>query len=132
MVTAFCLELYVELYSYSPLVDAREVGISEPAYIIDAQYLEDVLHSKCQFHVWCGAHIMVLVVLVWELEQCAGVQRVGAVLVAKVAEHSLEGHHLAPVELAYERNPVEYESVHVICEVPRSVLVVEELHGVHQ
>ena len=96
-------ELYVELYSYSPFVYAGEVGVCESSYIVYAQYLEDVLYSYGQLHIWCRIQVMVFVVFIWELEQGACVQRVGAVLVAQVAEHSLERDYLAPVELAYER-----------------------------
>lgn len=94
-------ELYVELYSYSPFVYAGEICVCQSPYVVHAQYLEDVLYSYCQFHVWCRIEVVVFVVLIRELEQCAGVERIWTVFVAQVSEHALERYYLTPVESAY-------------------------------
>lgn len=60
-------ELYVELYSDSPFVNAREVGVCKSPYIIYPEHLEDILDSYSQFHVRHSPEVVVFIVLVREL-----------------------------------------------------------------
>ena len=126
------LELYVEQYAYAPFVDVGHVAVGESVYIVNAQYLEDIRYSHSKLHVWHCAKIVLLVILVWEGEQLSAVEWVGAVLFAQVSEHAAERQNLSPSEFLYERYAVQYESVHVVCEVPRCILVVEEFHCIHE
>ena len=83
-------ELHAKLYAYAPFLDARQVAVCQTSHIVHAQYLEDVRNSNAHFHIWLCAKITLFVVFVWELEEFAGVQRIGAVLLAQVSEHSAE------------------------------------------
>ena len=78
-------ELYVELYSDAPFVDARDVGVCQTPYIVDTQDSEDVFDTEGYLHVGGGGHIVLLLVAVREIEQCSGIEWIGAVLVAQVA-----------------------------------------------
>ena len=90
------LELHAKLYAYAPFLYAGQVAVGESSYIVHAQHLEYVRYSHTHLHVWHCAKVTLLVVLVWELEELAGVERVGTVLLAKVSEHSAESDDLTP------------------------------------
>ena len=45
------LELYVELYSYSPFAYSRVVGVCESSYVINTEYLKDILDTYACFNV---------------------------------------------------------------------------------
>ena len=61
-------ELYVELYSDAPFVDARDVGVCQTPYIVDTQDPEDVFDTEGYLHVRGGGHIVLLLVAVREIE----------------------------------------------------------------
>ncbi len=111
-------ELYVELYSDAPFVDARDVGVCQTPYIVDTQDSEDVFDTEGYLHVRGGGHILLLLVAVRKIEQCSGIEWIGAVLVAQIAVHSFECDYFSPIQFPDKWYTVEYESVHVVCKVP--------------
>ena len=124
------LEGHVELESYSPFVYIGIACIGESSDIFYAEHAEDVVYADDGFPVGLPVHGGCSC---GQLEEHGVVgSRSRVVFVGEMSAHSFDGDELAELEVVEEGDAVEQLSVHVPCDAPEGVSVVEELHVVHE
>ena len=122
----------VEAEADAPLGDARIGRVGEAADVVDLKHLEDVVDAHDQFEVGLVGHdVRPLGQLPQVRAQTVFGER-GVVLRRQMAPEALEGHILAELQSAQERDAVEEFARQVPGEVELEVAVVDELHVLHE
>ena len=107
-------------------LDSRIVEVGYPSVVIHTENLQDVLQTDAELHVRHLAHRHHPL---GELEEAVGERRI--VLVAQATVETAEGNHLAELQPLDTRYAVQYPAFQIVGQVPRDVLVGDELHRVH-
>ena len=122
----------VEAEADAPLGDARIGRVGEASDVVDLKHLEDVVDAHDQFEVGLVGHdVRPLGQLPQVRAQTVFGER-GVVLRRQMAPEALEGHILAELQSAQERDAVEEFARQVPGEVELEVAVVDELHVLHE
>ena len=120
-------ERHVQTDAQAAAVDAGEVAIGEPPYVVQTEDFQNVFDACTYFYIRLAAHQMAACRKLEEAFAAGGI-----VAVAQVAVHAPARKDFAPLQFLQQGNAVEEPSVQIVGDVPRGVLVVEELHRVHQ
>lgn len=124
----FLSECHVEAEADAPFLWVRvKVEIRHTADIFYGKYLKDILQSDDKFYIRLVVHDVRLGGEAVQLGVAGIACEERVVLICEVSPQALYGHIFSQLEFFYQRNAVQYLSVHVPAEGGPQLAVVDEL-----